>query len=1065
MSVEYTAKGQGYYRVYVDGEERSKHLTEREALENATNYLCEYRDNEQEIPECIVKHDYEVDVTINAADITMQVGDGGVLEHISNPDAPIISQPPNAEITHGDIFSYTPSLSQGSDVFWFKEYGPDTLTVDQETGAIDWNTTNLPRGQGILVGLGCSNIEGEYIAWFVIHVDNTGTSQLYVMGVDTIATTINAASNEISTGDTLVIPADSYYANITGTDSGENTFGDTSTYDPVAGSATQMTTYIGAGEVIIDFGPHDSIIRHQDIGLDLLGIAGSGTPGNWIKWCSIEFTGPDRQAINNSGDNNVMELVGATDAGYAEFPTTFVEAEEPFTSLAAGYQHGDNCVWENCYAFGQFRYGLQRGQLNTGSLTHRNIVRPDEYHGDQPRGGITHYNCEDIGVYNNFVIDADREDLAPFYKNYAGAFATPGTDNYDYATYIDMDGNMAINTHMLWGYIESHEEIEVARNDNVISISCRSTITPQTGSESDHFRSDHIMTINGLTMYQPESWDDTDMTRHLNAGRTGNSVDISNAIFHQPGWDDSLGQTIAVGSLINGTTSDLTNFCVYDNKDSDNETGGATTGKVSYSALDNGLDYPVRVEDGSPLDVLGIGADITNFKSPSNLIPGDTGWQTATDIWAWPHPAEQRIRTRMRTYAKSDLPVRHATVGTNPTDFTGSITGQRGFCANSESFSEYVWGQFGVTIPPLRVSAKITGTNEVTFRVGKYRSDRGDTITKFNLYETTDMDNEIKSFTGLKTTITGITAAVHSYVIRAVDTTYSSAWDANETGESGNSRTMTIDNGSFLVGNLTLNGSVDTTSLSETGGGNAGSDIEWVPENSTYLVVENNVKTLFEYASDLDTLSRTISISGTSWDDIEGVCWMGNNEVATCSENGSVDYVIDVYDWSSTGSSFSQKQELIIAANSSANNSGLEGLCWCESRNCWYAVGEGEQSGADRRFFKVIRPTLKTIDYDYIDSELVVTEPWNAETVFNAYGATGAQFDLSGMTYHEASDTVIIISRNGDKLVQLRPETGDIVSDLDIPSGHQWEGVAFRNNSNNMVITSEGAKLQLLDNS
>jgi len=89
MSVEYTAKGQGYYRVYVNGEERSKHLTEREALENATNYLCEYRDNEQEIPECIVKHDYEVDVTINAADITMQVGDGGVLEHISTewPDA------------------------------------------------------------------------------------------------------------------------------------------------------------------------------------------------------------------------------------------------------------------------------------------------------------------------------------------------------------------------------------------------------------------------------------------------------------------------------------------------------------------------------------------------------------------------------------------------------------------------------------------------------------------------------------------------------------------------------------------------------------------------------------------------------------------------------------------------------------------------------------------------------------------------------------------------------------------------------------------------------------------
>jgi hypothetical protein len=57
-TVKFTAKGHGYYRVLVEGEEVSKHTTEREALESATNHYEEGLDVR-------VIHDYEVQVVKN----------------------------------------------------------------------------------------------------------------------------------------------------------------------------------------------------------------------------------------------------------------------------------------------------------------------------------------------------------------------------------------------------------------------------------------------------------------------------------------------------------------------------------------------------------------------------------------------------------------------------------------------------------------------------------------------------------------------------------------------------------------------------------------------------------------------------------------------------------------------------------------------------------------------------------------------------------------------------------------------------------------------------------------
>lgn len=1013
-----------------------------------------------------------------------EAGDTQSASIIGDAIAPVISQPPHAEIAAGNTFSYSPSLSEGSDVFWWKEYGPDGMSVDPETGAVSWDTSDLPRGQGINVGLGCSNRHGEDVKWFCIHVDNTGGSQSYVLGVDTTATTIRAACAEISGGDTLIIPAGDYWASVSSTDSYENTFADSNGGAMPSGTSSQLTTLISPGGAVIDGSPHASVGRQSDAGFEML--SGQATLRNYVKFCHMEWKGSERQSIIVQGDNLVFELCGAADCGYAQDPTTFSEADAAYGSVAAGYLQGDGCVWENSYAYGQFRYGLQFGLDITGSLAARNIIRPDEYHGDQPRGGLIHYRCDDVGAYNNFVVDADREDLTPFYSNFAGAFACPATGNEGYPETFDFDANAAINVEFGWGLIDSTEGSTVFENRNSLCLSSTDAVAPQTGnSGSMGVMSDHVMALRNAGYYRLSSFDGPATLGAVRAA--GDSVDIVDSIFYQIGWNGS--STEDDGDILEGTSSDMTDCNVYDEGGGVNTSGGSTTGLVTTDPLVNGWDYPIRVEDGSPLATAGIGPDLTTFKNPSHHMPGDTGWQTETSVWAWPHPAEQYIRSRMRDYSKTGLPVRNGTNGNNPTQFDGSITGVRGFCDDDEAFSEYVVGHFGRTVFPLRVGAKLTDTNEVTFWIAPYRSSRGDTITKFNIYESTDMDTPIASITdgSLKAVVTGISSGSHTYYIRAVDSTQIGAYDANETGESGNSRALVIQNGAvtanltanqteagdtqtvsidaggsdFLVENLSANGSI--TSFG-SGSGNMGSDVTWNDVNDTILVLANSNDYLDEYPVGALTSARTREIDHSArsfgYNDMEGVCWMGQNptsgnyEYAICSEGAEGRIQIFEYTYSTSNQSGWNPIQILTIFPADGND-GAEGICYDRANRIFYMVKER----VPMEFWKVIRPTNESTDYDWNDSELEVSEPFDAASAFS-----GEITDQSSIEFHAPTGNVLILSDESNKILQVDPNgDGTIISEFNMPSSAQWEGISFRDSSYNLIVSAEGAQFQLLD--
>lgn len=73
MTIKYTAQQQGYFRVFMNGVEASKHLSEREALETAEG--LESQDPSRDIE---VRHDYTVKV--ESDEVPLDVADQEVAE-------------------------------------------------------------------------------------------------------------------------------------------------------------------------------------------------------------------------------------------------------------------------------------------------------------------------------------------------------------------------------------------------------------------------------------------------------------------------------------------------------------------------------------------------------------------------------------------------------------------------------------------------------------------------------------------------------------------------------------------------------------------------------------------------------------------------------------------------------------------------------------------------------------------------------------------------------------------------------------------------------------------------
>jgi len=222
---------------------------------------------------------------------------------------------------------------------------------------------------------------------------------------------------------------------------------------------------------------------------------------------------------------------------------------------------------------------------------------------------------------------------------------------------------------------------------------------------------------------------------------------------------------------------------------------------------------------------------------------------------------------------------------------------------------------------------------------------------------------------------------------------------------------------------------------------NNASGITWHEGIQQYLVVRNGSALIYRYSEDFQFMG-TVNVGGIN-NDTEGLAYVTNNEVMIVSEDNmasklNIDESISMVDGSVPNS---QQYRLLPFT---VSNKGLEGVAVRKGAvgelNRVYACqeGTGTNSEADMRvvYFDMPEPDPNIL-LSY-DNNLDVIEPFNAEQAFS-----GVVTDLAGMLYDDRTGHLIIVSQEGRKALQVEPETGAIISQLDLTGAPQFEGVTL----------------------
>ncbi|MFT6733319.1 MAG: hypothetical protein ACJAS9_001504 [Polaribacter sp.] len=226
------------------------------------------------------------------------------------------------------------------------------------------------------------------------------------------------------------------------------------------------------------------------------------------------------------------------------------------------------------------------------------------------------------------------------------------------------------------------------------------------------------------------------------------------------------------------------------------------------------------------------------------------------------------------------------------------------------------------------------------------------------------------------------------------------------------------------------------------------SGITWHAGIQQYLIVQNNASRIYRYDVNFAYMG-TITVSGIQTD-TEGLSYVEGNDVLIISEDGQASKLdIDENTTDISGRIPTSQRYKIMAPG---GNKGTEGIAVRKSIGSQlarvYAVKEGT-GGSNMRVVSFDMPDPDPgvlLDYQ---SNLTVNEPWDADVAL-----AGSANDLAGAVFDERTGNLIILSQESRRAIQVDPDTGAIISTLNVSGAPQYEGVTIGPNGE-LVFVSE----------
>jgi hypothetical protein len=562
------------------------------------------------------------------------------------------------------------------------------------------------------------------------YVATTGTDS-GTCGSGNACASLQYAFTQIASGDTLEI-ADGAYAD-TGSNGHDNFI--TNTYYPPSGPGT------GSGDARF------TIIKATNDLAVTIDLTGSGT-GFWTRTTG-EVDYVKFQGIIFKTDVSGMPLIdggsyggGMTNSDHIFWKTCgFAKINASSADNSTVWIDTSYWLFEDCFFWGSGKYLVHdRGSHN---VWRRNVFRADNLNGGgQPCAPVMSYEATEVEWQNMIILDTDASAWVNC-SYYLGGFAThhaadaAGTDN----NYLR--GSIVLNNSVPYvsGSVNTSYWIDGNTSQNnefhdCVAIGGTGGFTAPAGYGNKAY---NCMAINLA--------DAAGTARGFNGFESIiDSISYSNEVGFYAGAGVTYSSSYGNGTDWSGTThsSDIAN----------DPTG-------------QGLTYPLRIETGSTLATAGsaggiVGASILYKIGTDGTFYEESGYATTTANSLWPYPNETAIRANMRTYSP------------------GELSGERGFCADGKTLSNYIWEAMGGTCP-----SGMCGTDETAPTVTSVNSDK--TNGSYTTGEVIDIDvvfSEAVTSTGNVTmtcetgdtdrtctfTVTNASTGTCNYTVQAGDT-------------------------------------------------------------------------------------------------------------------------------------------------------------------------------------------------------------------------------------------------------------------------------------------------------
>jgi len=317
---------------------------------------------------------------------------------------------------------------------------------------------------------------------------------------------------------------------------------------------------------------------------------------------------------------------------------------------------------EDSYIWGSFFYGIN--PYHCYHLVLRRIVgRLDRSNGAWA-APFAVYGCTDVEVQNCIAIDCDQTSLYTVTSENIYGFYNP--NNSDGTERANYRGCIALNIH----------GPSKASHGFFISSDCADYYLENCaiwGTDKGLWDRSGKAVINHCTfgLNTPDSgWGTVISPRQIT-----NSILTNNSTYGIENGSTTMDYNCLYSNLPNYSASSMRGTHDY-----------CTENSNSINPRTNSLLYLTRIENNSTLntkasDGLSIGATIMYRIGVTGTLWGEMGYNTTTSEKLWPFPNETVIRNKMMTYS------------------TGGSNGSRGFCADGQTLTRYIFEYLGNTIP------------------------------------------------------------------------------------------------------------------------------------------------------------------------------------------------------------------------------------------------------------------------------------------------------------------------------------------------------------------------------